>query len=360
MDRDIVPHGNDILLGRGGKNNQHVGNEQLRSIARSHRDSYRMSTKKGKSHISREIVAYVRRMNPPGRFLKKDGATGNWEDVDDDTAREKVSQVLRDAVSAIKGSSEDRLSDEDSERSPAEATPAFVISTPSSAPEKSRYGRTYNPSRRVSSSDGTRTSAPRSSEQPYVPYSSSSPSSHQYQSPSEPAYRSDQYYHPEHVRSGHDSSNHPGREHYYHRYGYEYETPVNAFEPPHMRQRHFSAPPTVPPVVSNDEIPHSPLSLSAAKRQKQEGGSYYARYPEAYDYSGRVYSGPRTAPSAAAAASAAPASSQPPASYHHRRAMSQEEFDLFNGGLLQTETHYKTDRSRPRDDQEGPYGGYHR
>jgi hypothetical protein len=34
------------------------------------------------------------------RFLKKDLTSGEWEDVGDETAREKASQVLRDAVSS--------------------------------------------------------------------------------------------------------------------------------------------------------------------------------------------------------------------------------------------------------------------
>ena len=29
----IVPHENDILMGRGGKNNQHTGNEKLRQVS---------------------------------------------------------------------------------------------------------------------------------------------------------------------------------------------------------------------------------------------------------------------------------------------------------------------------------------
>eukprot|EP00567_Pseudictyota_dubia_P015440 CAMPEP_0197447010 /NCGR_PEP_ID=MMETSP1175-20131217/11773_1 /TAXON_ID=1003142 /ORGANISM="Triceratium dubium, Strain CCMP147" /LENGTH=138 /DNA_ID=CAMNT_0042978191 /DNA_START=141 /DNA_END=554 /DNA_ORIENTATION=+ len=98
---EIVPHHNDILLGRGGKNNQHVGNEQLRNLARAQRDTYRHSSKKGKSYISRQIVSYVRGMDPPARFLKKDSVTGRWVDVGDDIAREKAAQALRDAVSAL-------------------------------------------------------------------------------------------------------------------------------------------------------------------------------------------------------------------------------------------------------------------
>jgi len=99
MSERIEPTENDILMGRGGKNNQHVGNEKLRDLARGRCEDYRMSSKKGKSYISRELVQRVREMEPPGRFLKKDSVSGLWEDVGDEVAREKASQALRDAVS---------------------------------------------------------------------------------------------------------------------------------------------------------------------------------------------------------------------------------------------------------------------
>eukprot|EP00521_Asterionellopsis_glacialis_P008046 CAMPEP_0195283752 /NCGR_PEP_ID=MMETSP0707-20130614/2196_1 /TAXON_ID=33640 /ORGANISM="Asterionellopsis glacialis, Strain CCMP134" /LENGTH=417 /DNA_ID=CAMNT_0040342979 /DNA_START=158 /DNA_END=1411 /DNA_ORIENTATION=+ len=99
MSERIEPTENDILMGRGGKNNQHIGNEKLRDLARGRCEDYRMSSKKGKSYISRELVQRVREMIPPGRFLKKDSASGLWEDVGDEVAREKASQALRDAVS---------------------------------------------------------------------------------------------------------------------------------------------------------------------------------------------------------------------------------------------------------------------
>ena len=75
-------------MGRGGKNNQHVGNEQLREIARERCRVYQVASKKGKSVISRDLVRIVRALDPPGRFLKKDSKTNKWEDVGDDIARE--------------------------------------------------------------------------------------------------------------------------------------------------------------------------------------------------------------------------------------------------------------------------------
>jgi hypothetical protein len=112
----LEPHENDVLMGRGGKNNQHLGNEKLRKLARRQSEEYRMASKKGKSFISRQLVKQVRMMNPPGRFLKKDNAAGTWEDVGDDIAREKASQVLRDAVSLTSQSPTQDDSDEDREK----------------------------------------------------------------------------------------------------------------------------------------------------------------------------------------------------------------------------------------------------
>ena len=61
------PNQNDILLGRGGKNNQWIGNEKLREKAWEYCQEYQSATKKRKAQIAREIVAKVRQLDPPGR-----------------------------------------------------------------------------------------------------------------------------------------------------------------------------------------------------------------------------------------------------------------------------------------------------
>ncbi len=82
-----------------GNNNKHVGNEQLRNLARSRVYLYSQSSKKDKSRISRELVNHIRSLDPSGHFLKKNTIKKCWEDVGDEVAREKASQALRDAVS---------------------------------------------------------------------------------------------------------------------------------------------------------------------------------------------------------------------------------------------------------------------
>lgn len=55
----IRPNENDVLLGRGGTNHSHCGNEQLRVIAQERASDYRASTKKGKAVISRCVFYLV-------------------------------------------------------------------------------------------------------------------------------------------------------------------------------------------------------------------------------------------------------------------------------------------------------------
>jgi hypothetical protein len=94
----LAPNENDILLGRGGKNNKHRGNEQLREMARKKVTKYCTCTKKEKSSMKIELARRIQEMNPPGRFLRKDKVAGKWIEVNDLTAFEKTSQALRDAV----------------------------------------------------------------------------------------------------------------------------------------------------------------------------------------------------------------------------------------------------------------------
>ncbi|CAB9512690.1 Nitrilase family, member 2 [Seminavis robusta] len=95
----ITPTENDVLMGRGGKNNLHIGNEKLRAMARAKVSVYANADKKDKSNMSLSLVAEVHALSPAGRFLKRDPATLTWHIVPDELAREKTSQCLRDAVS---------------------------------------------------------------------------------------------------------------------------------------------------------------------------------------------------------------------------------------------------------------------
>jgi hypothetical protein len=65
----ITPHENDVLLGRGGRNNQWSGNETLRNMAREMSDAYKAAPKRNKPAIAWMLVTKIRSLTPPGRSV---------------------------------------------------------------------------------------------------------------------------------------------------------------------------------------------------------------------------------------------------------------------------------------------------
>lgn len=95
---------NDVLLGRGSALDNHNGNKQLRFIVLQTAITNRNKTyvKKEKTFEAAKVVATVRNLNPPGRFLSKNEGAGFWEEVGDLKARKKVAQAFRDFKYAAK------------------------------------------------------------------------------------------------------------------------------------------------------------------------------------------------------------------------------------------------------------------
>ncbi|GAX18901.1 hypothetical protein FisN_8Hh119 [Fistulifera solaris] len=91
------PSENDVLAGRGGRINSHIGNVRFRKLVAMHKADYiSKSTKKfEKAHIAASIVQHIRHLNPPGRFLKED-PDGSWFEIGDHKAIKKVGQALRE------------------------------------------------------------------------------------------------------------------------------------------------------------------------------------------------------------------------------------------------------------------------
>mmetsp|Transcript_18656 Transcript_18656/g.27672 ORF Transcript_18656/g.27672 Transcript_18656/m.27672 type:complete len:314 (-) Transcript_18656:985-1926(-) len=89
------PTHNDVLFGRGGGVNRHVGNIHFRQLVSKYEHDYRATHRKAdKTDISARIVSIIRTLDPPGRFLKN--MEGVWRDVGDEKARNKTSQALRE------------------------------------------------------------------------------------------------------------------------------------------------------------------------------------------------------------------------------------------------------------------------
>jgi hypothetical protein len=99
------PHSdNDVLFGRGGKTNHHMGNIRYRSwVDNKYRPLYeKCRTKTEKTMLAMKLIKDWRLnqpQGPPGRFLTFNESDGTWEDVGDRRAREKISQALRESIS---------------------------------------------------------------------------------------------------------------------------------------------------------------------------------------------------------------------------------------------------------------------
>jgi len=86
---------NDVLCGRGGGTNKHEGNREFRKIVADHQPAYLATErKKDKRIIAESIVNIVR--SKGGRFLIRKSEKDPWEQVQDERAREKASQALRE------------------------------------------------------------------------------------------------------------------------------------------------------------------------------------------------------------------------------------------------------------------------
>lgn len=69
---------NDVLCGRGGAVNEHPGNLQMRGFCTEVVKEYKTAKKLEKRKVAMRVVHRVRALNPPGRFLKKEGNDWVW------------------------------------------------------------------------------------------------------------------------------------------------------------------------------------------------------------------------------------------------------------------------------------------
>lgn len=94
---------NDVLLGRGLSVDRHYGNVQLRFfVAQTAVVNHTKKFKRNeKLFEAAKIVAIIRNLEPPGRFLSENKDTGYWYEAGDITARKKVAQAVRDFLSTV-------------------------------------------------------------------------------------------------------------------------------------------------------------------------------------------------------------------------------------------------------------------
>mmetsp|Transcript_22735 Transcript_22735/g.34699 ORF Transcript_22735/g.34699 Transcript_22735/m.34699 type:complete len:512 (+) Transcript_22735:387-1922(+) len=101
----VAVHVHDVLSGRGVNIASHPGNERFRSLVTSYADhsyctSYSVSEKKA---IAMQVIRHIKALNPPGRFLKREGRgstsrglDGPWFELSERESIKKACQALRD------------------------------------------------------------------------------------------------------------------------------------------------------------------------------------------------------------------------------------------------------------------------
>jgi len=95
-------NGNDVLMGRGGVTNSHIGNIRFRKLVHDFQLKYLNLPKMKKSSIAKAIVEIIHHRD--GRFLMRQREKSRWEEVDDNRARGKTSQALREKAPEIRKS----------------------------------------------------------------------------------------------------------------------------------------------------------------------------------------------------------------------------------------------------------------
>jgi hypothetical protein len=101
----MTVHDHDVLNGRGVNIAQHPGNERFRSLITTRYDENYCSSFSTieKKALAKEIIAHIKALDPPGRFLKRSGSsscnrgfTGPWEELTPKEVLKKTCQALRD------------------------------------------------------------------------------------------------------------------------------------------------------------------------------------------------------------------------------------------------------------------------
>jgi len=98
----VKVHAHDILSGRGNGANQHSGNIYFRNLICQFKRKYILSEPAIKKQITSQVFHIVRSRDPPGRFLRQKAKSGEWTELDRETALRKTAQALREKAPELK------------------------------------------------------------------------------------------------------------------------------------------------------------------------------------------------------------------------------------------------------------------
>ncbi|CAB9514806.1 Nitrilase family, member 2 [Seminavis robusta] len=99
LPESFAPDNWSVICGRGKECYNHIGNRRLRVLVESNLPKYSATKSKfEKTIIVSSIVDAVRGASSTGGFVKQNTKTKQWVEVGDSVAREKIGQLLREAM----------------------------------------------------------------------------------------------------------------------------------------------------------------------------------------------------------------------------------------------------------------------
>lgn len=95
-------HDHDVLCGRGGSVGAHPGNKYFQKLIKERKQIYLNSRKLEKKSVATELVNIIHKLDPPGRFLKRNDETGCYIEISNSKANEKTRQALRENAPSLR------------------------------------------------------------------------------------------------------------------------------------------------------------------------------------------------------------------------------------------------------------------
>lgn len=96
-----IVHPHDVLAGRGNGVQNHQGNIFYRELIHDHKFEYITAARDSKIMLCELVYERITNRSPPGRFLKRDSRTKQWNEMSRKDAIKKIGQAFREGASLI-------------------------------------------------------------------------------------------------------------------------------------------------------------------------------------------------------------------------------------------------------------------
>ena len=138
---NFIPAPYSVIIGRGKECKGAIGNQRLKILASTFLEKYSRAIKSAKSKIVSTILSMIREACPLGAFIRL-GKDGNWYEVSESVAIEKIGYTMRELIgSQYKSSSKSRThlrrsqANGNNKTSSSSTLQSFLLPNPNNCPE---------------------------------------------------------------------------------------------------------------------------------------------------------------------------------------------------------------------------------